>query len=90
MENEKTVGSQHNNSPVILDMKKKQKTNKKNKKVNKKKINDEIIETGEDNPAENIGSIENIEEEKEDVCFLTNGEEVSLKHGEKLLIKWAF
>ena len=89
-ENEKTISSQHNNSAVILDMKKNQKTNKKNKKVNKKKINDEIIVTDEDNPAENIESIENIEEEKEEVCFLTNREEVSLKDGEILLSEWAF
>jgi predicted phage replisome organizer len=84
MENEKTVSSQHNKLPVILKMKKNQKTNKKNKKVSKKKIRDEIIETEEDN------LIENIDEEKEDACFFTTGEEFSLKDGERLLSEWAF
>ncbi len=82
-ENKKTSSSQHNNSPVILEMKKNQKTKRNNKKVNKNKVRDEIIETDEDNPAENI-------EEKEDVCFWITGEKFSLKEGERLLSEWAF
>lgn len=82
-ENEKTSSSLHNNIPVILEMKK-QKTNRKNKKVNKNKIRDNILETEEDN------LIENIEEEKDDVYFWTTGEDVSLKVGERVVSEWGF
>lgn len=41
--------NQHNDSAVILEMKKNQKSNRKSKKVSKKKIRDDIIETGEEN-----------------------------------------
>ena len=86
IENEKNSSNQHNNSPVILEMKKKQKTSRK---VDKNKIIDEIIETDEDNLLEKIDNIENVEE-KEDVCSWSDGEEFSLKDGERLVSDWSF
>lgn len=82
-ENERT-SSQHNNQPVILEMKKSQKTNRKNKKVSKKKVKDDIIETEDEN------LIGNIEEGKEDVYFWNAGEDISLKDGERVVAEWGF
>ena len=89
----KTSSSKHNNSPVILEMKKNKKTSgKSSRKANINKISDETIEMDEDNLLENIDSIENVEavEEKEEICSLSAGEEFSLKEGETLVSDWSF
>ena len=85
IEKEITMSSQHNNSPIILDMKKNQKPNKKNKKASKKKIRDDIIETGEDNLI-NIMEEENVE----DLFCWTTGEDMSLGVDEKIVSEWGF
>lgn len=85
----KTSSSKHNNSPVILEMKKNKKTSGKSIKANKKKISDEIIEMDEDNLLENTENIEKVEE-KEEICSLIDGEEFSLKEGETLVSDWSF
>lgn len=83
-ENEKT-SSQHNNQSVILEMKKSQNTNRKNKKANKKKIKDDITEI------ENTNPIENMEEEKdEDLCCWITEEQMVLKDGERVVSEWGF
>ena len=81
-ENEKT-SSQHNNQTVILEMKKSQNTNRKNKKASKKKIKDYITET------EDTIAIEKMEEEKdEDLCCWITEEEMVLKDGERVVSEW--
>ena len=88
----KTSSSKHNNSPVILEMKKNQKASGKNRKANINKISEEIIEMEDDTPLENIENIENIEkvEEKDGICSWSSGEEFSLKEGETLVSNWSF
>ncbi|AWK50919.1 replication protein [Clostridium beijerinckii] len=85
IEKEITMSSQHNNSPVILDMKNNKKLNRKNKKASKKKIRDDIIETGEDNII-NIMEEENVE----DLLCWTTGEDMSLGADEKIVSEWGF
>lgn len=83
-ENEKT-SSQHNNQSVILEMKKSQNTNRKNKKASKKKIKDDITEIEDTVP------IEKMEEEKdEDLCCWITEEEMALKDGERVVSEWGF
>ncbi|OVE70754.1 replication protein [Clostridium diolis] len=81
---EKNNISQHNNSPVILEMKKSQNTDKKNKRARKKKIRDDIVETNENDEFSNVA-----EEEKEIFCWLTE-EEMIPKEGEKVILEMSF
>jgi predicted phage replisome organizer len=84
--NDKNHISQHNNSPVILEMKKNQDSDKKNKKIKKKKIRDDIIELNENNELMNV-----VEEEKEEdfLCWITEGD-IKPKEGERIISEWAF
>lgn len=82
---------QHNNSPVVLELKKPQKTNKKNKKGSKRKITSDIIESNEDGFMDNIDNTENIDNiglEEEDICMWSTEDELSLREGERLLAEW--
>ena len=86
---EKNDISQHNNSPVILEMKKNQnaaKKAKKNKKISKKKIRDDIIEMSDNDEFMNI-----VEEEKEEdiSCWITE-EDMKPKEGEKVILEISF
>jgi len=81
---EKNNISQHNNSPVILEMKKSQNTDKKNKRARKKKIRDDIVETNENDEFSNVA-----EEEKEIFCWLTEDEMIP-KEGEKVIFEMSF
>jgi predicted phage replisome organizer len=82
--NEKNNISQHNNSPVVLEVK--ENTKKKNKKTRKKKIRDDIIELGENDELMN-----GVEEEKgEDfLCWITE-EEMKPKEGEEVILEMSF
>ncbi|WP_242984791.1 phage replisome organizer N-terminal domain-containing protein [Clostridium beijerinckii] len=81
---EKNNISKHNNSPVILEMKKSQNTDKKNKRARKKKIRDDIVETNENDEFSNVA-----EEEKEIFCWLTEDEMIP-KEGEKVILEMSF
>lgn len=65
-------------------MKKNKNTTRKNKKTSKKKIRDNIIGTDE-------GCLmENIEEEEEELCSWTSGEDGNLMDGGKVISQWGF
>ncbi|OOM60938.1 hypothetical protein CLBCK_26550 [Clostridium beijerinckii] len=81
---EKNNISKHNNSPVILEIKKSQNTDKKNKRARKKKIRDDIVETDENDEFSNVA-----EEEKEIFCWLTEDEMIP-KEGEKVILEMSF
>jgi phage replisome organizer, putative, N-terminal region len=81
---EKNNISQHNNSPVFLELKKSQNTDKKNKRARKKKIRDDIVETNENDEFSNVA-----EEEKEIFCWLTE-EEMIPEEGEKVILEMSF
>lgn len=72
---EKNNISQHNNSPVILEMKKNPNLGKKNKKISNKRIKDDIIETNNDDDGLS--------------CWITE-EDLKPKEGEKVLLEMSF
>jgi predicted phage replisome organizer len=92
---EKNNIKQHNNSPVIFEIEKNQRADKKNKKNKKKKIRDDIIEIGKDEDIAEFSednvlmNVEGEEKEEDSFCWITD-EEMKLKEGEKVLLEMSF